>query len=657
MIEFLFSVHIGNTALIWAVKTRSTKSLQLLLDHKANPNTCQGKTGKTPLQIAMVTEDENMINMLLVYGAKPKGIAFPYSSSELILWAMKGNFTSSLEKLVEQIPLSLDGPLVPGKTILHCAVEQNSLDSVYTLSLLGMNFNHKNKYGETTINFCAKTGNKLFLQALVELGANLDIPDYLGNTPIMNAVKNGHLECVEILAKSGVDLDHQNCNRENAVFLAILKGQIKIFQILIANGVQVNLKPPDRPAGQNEVWCSNLIASLIEEKTSHFEVNGTMAKRLQCLTCQVTTMNRIRSVLETFMKSDCPLIMCVAFLKNLEKTDSKWRDLLPIMRNYHVGATGSGYGNMTEHGQRLGIFLRDIVCDDSHDQDIEKSLNLATSKQKGSLVFLKLFLDIVKPASSNVKKAISMAVENHNSVALEILLKHLLPNYCPKSPHNALPIVAYHALSLAAFNADLKSLDVLLRYKPNLNAMFLSHRVATPGELTSIIPEAITYKPDTSTCVNKLLLNGASARWPDTVDRIDQLKTAFTPGHIKMLHAAGARPQQLPDHTDLPGREDLKSGVQHTRTFHTLVVPMQILMPPVYPTGMDKIDAKSKLTFQCREFIRNHLVNAHKENLFFTVPRLPLPQLMKSFLLFNVELKPCDVNLIGDSGDSDSDED
>ncbi len=608
-----------------------------------------------------------MVNMLLVYGAKPKGIAFPYSSLELILWAMRGNFTSCLVKLVEQIPLSLDGPLVPGKTILHCAIGENSLDSVYTLSLLGMNLNHKNKHGETAVNFCAKMGNKLFLQALIELGANLDIADCYGNTPIMNAIKYDHIECIEILAKSGVDLDHQNDNRENAVFLAILKGQIRSFQILLENGVQVNLKPPDKPfQRRNEVWCSNLIASLIEEKISHSNANssnGTMAKRLQCTTCRFTIMIRIQTILKTFMESNRPLIMCVAFLKPLSKNDSKWRDWLPIMLNYQAGATGYGYRNMVEHGQQFELMLRSIICDDSHPaQDVENFLKAATSKQQGTLVFLKLILDIVKPPSADVKKAISMAAESQNSGALGMLLKYLLPNYSPRESHRALPIVMYHALSLAAYNSDLKSLDTLLKYKPNLNAMFLSNRAANTGELTTIIPEAITYKINSSACVKLLLLNGASARWPESVDRMDQLTKAFTPSHIRRLHAAGAKPTQLPDKTDLPGKEELKLASPRNEGYSpNPQVPMRQVITNLYlpvdafATGMDLTDTKSKLSFQCREFIREHLVNTHRENLFFTIPRLPLPELVKSFLLFNVQLKSDNSNFCEDCSDSDSD--
>ena len=258
---------------------------------------------------------------------------------------------------------------------------------------------------------------------------------------------------------------------------------------------------------------------------------------------------------------------------------------------------------------------------------------------RGTLVLLKLILKIVKPSSSDLKKALPLAVENYNHEALAILLKHILPNYNIQTSHllpnynarasrDSLPVVFYHVLSMAAYNSDWKSLEILLKYKPNLNAIFVPNREEDSGQLTSIIPEGITSDSDSDYVVYQLLRHGASARWPDSIDRLDELYD-FTPLGIKRLHAAGARPSQLPDNTSKPGAED-------QRTYGAIARNPNIMC--MYPTGMDKVDTTSTLAAQCREFIRNHLMEAHKENLFLTVPRLPLPELVKSFLLFNVRL-------------------
>ncbi len=45
------------------------------------------------------------------------------------------------------------------------------------------------------------------------------------------------------------------------------------------------------------------------------------------------------------------------------------------------------------------------------------------------------------------------------------------------------------------------------------------------------------------------------------------------------------------------------------------------------------------LTDACRDFIRSRLVKTQKQNLFFLVPKLPLPKPMQSYLLFNETLE------------------
>ena len=51
-----------------------------------------------------------------------------------------------------------------------------------------------------------------------------------------------------------------------------------------------------------------------------------------------------------------------------------------------------------------------------------------------------------------------------------------------------------------------------------------------------------------------------------------------------------------------------------------------------------KLSAENSLKNICREATRNHLLSIDDVNLFVRVPQLPLPQLMMSFLLYDVTL-------------------
>jgi ankyrin repeat protein len=84
-----------------------------------------------------------------------------------------------------------DEPDRDGRTALHGAVGDGSLEMVALLLRYGANVNAQDRHGWTPLHVAACDGRVDLARALLDAAADVDALDTYGNTPLMRAVSSG----------------------------------------------------------------------------------------------------------------------------------------------------------------------------------------------------------------------------------------------------------------------------------------------------------------------------------------------------------------------------------------------------------------------------------------------------------------------------------
>lgn len=170
-------------------------------------------------------------------------------------------------------------------TLLHCAVEEDSYNTVEYLLKVGAIVNVVNKNGYTPLHYAARKGfsdivdlllqnssnpnyrtndgetplhlaccceyieytNETVVQLLIEAGANVHIRDNYGQTPLHLAAYYGNSEVVELLLKHGADVNARTNDNYTPLHFAIINyweiiRRKEIVTSLLLCGAKPNIK-------------------------------------------------------------------------------------------------------------------------------------------------------------------------------------------------------------------------------------------------------------------------------------------------------------------------------------------------------------------------------------------------------------------------------
>eukprot|EP01038_Epipyxis_sp_PR26KG_P013812 gene13812-18526_t len=200
----------GRNTLFLVAQARNYELCELVLSYNININS-YNYLGETPLLAACVEGDEEMIKLLLKYGADSK-------------WKnLKG---------------------------LSCiaVVIQSSYDTMKKLNIIRLlveyhcNLESKSPGGWTPLIKCAFLGDKMLVEALVSHGANVNACADNGFTPLMAACQNGWLQAVELLLEHEADVNSQLDNGSTALIAACNGGYTEIVLLLVQNNALLDTK-------------------------------------------------------------------------------------------------------------------------------------------------------------------------------------------------------------------------------------------------------------------------------------------------------------------------------------------------------------------------------------------------------------------------------
>ena len=190
----------GYTPLLIAVKEHYEDVVKVLLEYGADPNQCN-KDRVTPLHIALRDGEEEIVNLLIKAGANFL-LSDNIGATPLHLAVERGRF-DLFEKFFDSQKFNYQKSIVDvkdheGRTIFHYAAQFRNPDDptnphlkiMKKLCALGLPVDERNQYGYTPLHFACRNQHIAMVCHLIENGADYGLETDNGEDPLAIAGSN-----------------------------------------------------------------------------------------------------------------------------------------------------------------------------------------------------------------------------------------------------------------------------------------------------------------------------------------------------------------------------------------------------------------------------------------------------------------------------------
>lgn len=219
----------GATALLYALEDKKTESVQILIDAGADV-TLPDIYGLTPLMMAIITDNQIMINKLIPvshvtlrddHGYNALDYAVLNRNSETVRTLLNGE----LRSLINEYDQEHNNPLIN-------AIKQDDVATVTELLKAGARTDVSDEEGNAPLALAISNNNLGLAQALIKDKANLDAQNGVGITALMIAAERENGAIVEMLVAAGAQPAIKNNAQETAYDIAAKRGNREIMQKL-----------------------------------------------------------------------------------------------------------------------------------------------------------------------------------------------------------------------------------------------------------------------------------------------------------------------------------------------------------------------------------------------------------------------------------------
>ena len=162
--------------------------------------------GQTPLILATIKGDENMVKSVLQAGAD----------------------VNRINQLT-------------GQTALMEAASKGCTKIATLLIEAGADVNQVDKFGKTALMVAVQKGCLNVTEALAEAGADVNLVSKSGDTALMVAARNEHLNITKVLIDAGADVNKICAWEETVLAHFALKGNVQGVRLLLRSGAKVNI--------------------------------------------------------------------------------------------------------------------------------------------------------------------------------------------------------------------------------------------------------------------------------------------------------------------------------------------------------------------------------------------------------------------------------
>ena len=245
--------ELNMTPLLIATLNRDTEMVRLLLEAGSTPDVMD-KWNYTPLMYAAIHNEPDVVELLfniLIEGKCDVNFGATLKQTEDGCENVHNTNMLDINACFEDRYITyVREPLgVVSGTALHLAVQNPHLpsDLIETLLRAGSDVNARNLYGQTPIvgamldiYYDYHSNIQSHTEQLLKYGADANISDIRGWTPFHYAAQRGSRSCIELLLKAGGDPNTSSPMGETPLWVLLAKGWRETAKFLLHNGCDYN---------------------------------------------------------------------------------------------------------------------------------------------------------------------------------------------------------------------------------------------------------------------------------------------------------------------------------------------------------------------------------------------------------------------------------
>ncbi|XP_065826122.1 transient receptor potential cation channel subfamily A member 1-like isoform X2 [Oscarella lobularis] len=265
------------TALHTAVRMQSSHMVTILASHEAVDVNVRGEHERTPLHMASLGEDTDIIDILMANkaypcsrdgnGLRPIHLASRHGKPHMVNYIIDMvvthfhypadqvvNFTD--DDGMSSLHQAISGGNVPVAKLLlergcrvfntdsraespfHLACAQGSVPMIETIlnhckECIRSLLDAKDPTGQTALHKAAIFNHVVVAKFLINKGANINATDDFGRTPLLLSAQAGSKDAMQYLLSQGADTDRRDTNNRNFLHLAIMRENDPVAEFIL----------------------------------------------------------------------------------------------------------------------------------------------------------------------------------------------------------------------------------------------------------------------------------------------------------------------------------------------------------------------------------------------------------------------------------------
>ena len=200
--------------------------------------------GQTPLILATIQKDVNMVNFILQAGADVNKTNLETRRTALIEAVLNG--CTKIAIVLIKAGANVNAVDKFGHTALMLAVRERNLKVAEVLNIVdilikaGADLNIVDKNGETALILAIRKGYVKIVKALVAGGTDVNTADHSGNSALILAARKQKLKMTKVLIKAGAEVDKPCSEGLTALSYYALEGSEEGVKMVLEAGAKVN---------------------------------------------------------------------------------------------------------------------------------------------------------------------------------------------------------------------------------------------------------------------------------------------------------------------------------------------------------------------------------------------------------------------------------
>ena len=466
-IDFASENGLSAPPIVRAAQAGSIVEIEMLLDQHADINARHLQSGRNALSVASHCGNEEVVRLLLRYGAMVNQRDASYLSP-LHLASQRGHVVV-VECLLQE-HADIDGKGPNDQTPLRVASEQGQIEVAEALLRKGAKVNARDSKQMTPLHVAAKQGDEAMTQLLVSSGAHIEAKDGNFMGPLHYACEGGHAGVVLSLLNKKADIEAPGRSSMTPLLVASSSGQFQVAEMLLKKKASFKHK------GEGEMtalhWASfnghvEVVDLLVQRRAPIAAVNkdGRTPLHLAVLADEF-------AVADLLLRKGAPVeTQCKSNLKPIHYACLRAKpEMTQLLLGYNANnEAADGMRNRPLHNActrgslpHVELLIQKGVNIDARNDDGDRPLSLASSR--GHVDVVRILLDRGATLRSKFSSGpihedspLCLAAKNgHVSVVLEFINRGA--SVLQKDEFNWQP------LRYAAFNAHPEVVELLLKH-------------------------------------------------------------------------------------------------------------------------------------------------------------------------------------------------